>query len=265
MQKAPKAKLRKLSGLKPEPPSVKVDRNKVRKEYEQKYLARYKSPKTSGLKPEPPSVKVDRNKVRKEYEQKYLARYKSPKSSIRKSSGLKPDADLGRLNLGKHVTTKRDELLAERKAYERKFLSRYKAPKAKQQESSGLYKPEPPRIKVDRNKVRKEYEKKFLSRYKAPKSKRQESSGLYKPEPPRIKVDRNKVRKEYEKSFSHVTRHQNQSDRNHPVYTNQNHQELKLIEIKYERNTKKVSLTLQGTKSKATGIIRSIQTRTTKN
>jgi len=48
-----------------------------------------------------------------------------------KSSGLKPDTDLGRLNLGKHVTTKRDELLAERKEYERKFLSRYKTPKAK--------------------------------------------------------------------------------------------------------------------------------------
>ena len=52
------------------------------------------------------------------------------------------------------------------------------------------------------------------------------------------KVDRNKVRKEYEKSFSHVTRHQKQSDRNHQVCTNQNHQVLKLIEIKYERNTK---------------------------
>ena len=47
-----------------------------------------------------------------------------------KSSGLKPDTDLGRLNLGKHVTTKRDELLAERKAYEQKLLDRYKAPKS---------------------------------------------------------------------------------------------------------------------------------------
>ena len=109
--------------------------------------------------------------------------------------------------------------------------------------------------------------RKFLSRYKAPKAKQQESSGLYKPEAPRIKVDRNKVRKEYEQvSFSHVTRHRKQSNRNHQVCTNQNHQELKLIEIKYERNTSRKFLSrYKAPKAKQQESIRSVQTRTTKN
>ena len=69
-----------------------MDRNKERKEYEKKFLARYKVPKVklrklSNLyKPEPPKIKVDRNKVRKEYEQKYLARYKAPKTSVKTPS-----------------------------------------------------------------------------------------------------------------------------------------------------------------------------------
>ena len=35
----------------------------------------------------------------REYEQKYLARYKQPKSGVKKSSNLKHDTDLGTLTL----------------------------------------------------------------------------------------------------------------------------------------------------------------------
>ena len=87
-----------------------------------------------------------------------------PKAKLRKSSNSKPDADLGRLNLRSYVDSKRKQTQKERKEYERKFLSRYKAPKAKLRKLSGL-KPEPPSVKVDRNKVRKEYEQKYLARY----------------------------------------------------------------------------------------------------
>jgi len=54
---------------------------KERKEYEQKYLSRYKEPKTkkntgsSLYIPEKPKQKRDMRKERKEYEQKYLARH----------------------------------------------------------------------------------------------------------------------------------------------------------------------------------------------
>ena len=121
-----------------------------------------------------PTDQDQREKELKEYETSYLARLekeiknKPEESSIAKAEyddelSTKFDVNLGRLNLAKHVTTKRDELQAERKEYEQKFLSRYKAPKAKLRKLSGL-KPEAPRIKVDRNKVRKAYERKFLSR-----------------------------------------------------------------------------------------------------
>jgi len=56
------------------------------REYEQKYLSRYKQPKiqkkkasSSLYKPEIPKPKRDMKKERKEYEQKYLSRYKQPK------------------------------------------------------------------------------------------------------------------------------------------------------------------------------------------
>ena len=49
------------------------------------------------------------------------------------------------------MDAKRKQTQAERKAYEQKFLARYKAPKVERQKSSSLYKPEPPKIKVDRN------------------------------------------------------------------------------------------------------------------
>ena len=88
-----------------------------------------------------------------------------PNAKLRKSSSLKPDTDLGRLNLRSYVDSKRKQTQKERKEYEKKFLARHKTPKAKRQESSSLYKPEPPKIKVDRNKERKEYEQKYLARY----------------------------------------------------------------------------------------------------
>ena len=93
----PKAKLRKSSNSKPDADlgrlnlrsyvdSKRKQTQKERKEYEKKFLARYKAPKSSirkssGLKPEAPRIKVDRNKVRKEYEQKYLARYQKQRNT----------------------------------------------------------------------------------------------------------------------------------------------------------------------------------------
>ena len=75
---------------------------KERKEYEQKYLSRYKQPKTKKkvgsdlYKPEIPKPKLDMKKERKEYEQKYLSRYKQPKSGVKKStSWTQHDVDLG--------------------------------------------------------------------------------------------------------------------------------------------------------------------------
>ena len=122
-----------------------------------------------------PTDQDQREKELKEYETSYLARLekeiknKPEESSIAKAEyddelSTKFDVNLGRLNLAKHVTTKRDELQTERKEYEKKFLARYKVPKAKLRKLAGL-KPEAPRIKVDRNKVRKEYEQKYLARY----------------------------------------------------------------------------------------------------
>ena len=62
-----------------------------RKEYEKKYLTRYKEPKTkkkaasSNLyKPEKPKPKRDMKKERAKYEQKYLARQKQQKTKRRK-------------------------------------------------------------------------------------------------------------------------------------------------------------------------------------
>jgi len=163
---------------------------KERKEYEKKYLARYKEPK---VKPKKLSnlKYVDLGRLnlrkhtitkrkqylaeRKEYEKKYLARYKQPKASIKKSSNLKHDDDLGRLNFRKHAISKRREYLAERKEYEKEYLARYnkqqKAKPKKKAASSNLYKPEEPKPKRDMKKERTEYEKKYLARYKQPKAK----------------------------------------------------------------------------------------------
>ena len=163
---------------------------KERKEYEKKYLARYKEPK---VKPKKLSnlKYVDLGRLnlrkhtitkrkqylaeRKEYEKKYLARYKQPKASIKKSSNLKHDDDLGRLNFRKHAISKRREYLAERKEYEKEYLARYnkqqKVKPKKKAASSNLYKPEEPKPKRDMKKERTEYEKKYLARYKQPKAK----------------------------------------------------------------------------------------------
>ena len=66
---------------------------------------------------------------------------------------------LARLNLRKHVIAKRREYLAERKEYEQNYLARYqkqrKAKPKKKAASTSIYKPEAPRIKVDRKKVTK--------------------------------------------------------------------------------------------------------------
>ena len=42
-----------------------------------------------------------------------------------KSSNLKSDDDLGRLNIRKHTVTKRREYQAKRKEYEKEYLTRY--------------------------------------------------------------------------------------------------------------------------------------------
>jgi len=148
------------------------------REYEQKYLSRYKEPKTkkkassSLYKPEIPKPKLNMKKERKEYEQKYLSRYKQPKSEVKKStSWTQHDVALGRLTLSPHFNAKRRAKQNEIREYEQKYLSRYKQPKIqKKKTSSDLYKPEIPKPKLDMRKERKEYEQKYLSRYKQPKS-----------------------------------------------------------------------------------------------
>jgi len=111
-------------------------------------------------------------KERKEYEQKYLSRYKEPKSGVKKpTSWTQHDVALGRLTLSTHFNAKRRAKQDEIREYEKQYLSRYKQPKLqKKKASSSLYKPEIPKPKTDRRKERKEYEQKYLSRYKEPKS-----------------------------------------------------------------------------------------------
>jgi hypothetical protein len=115
-----------------------------RKKYEKEYLARLKKrqkakpKKSSSLKPDADLGRLNLRKhviakrreylaERKKYEKEYLARLmKRQKAKPKKSSSLKPDADLGRLNLRKHVIAKRREYLAERKKYEKEYLARLK-------------------------------------------------------------------------------------------------------------------------------------------
>ncbi|MCS5530747.1 MAG: hypothetical protein NZ803_02370 [Candidatus Nitrosopelagicus sp.] len=106
----------------------------------------------------------------KEYEKKYLARYKKPKAKSKRSFSLKSDVDTGTLTLGQYVNAKRKTKQDEIKKYEQKYLSRYKQPKLKKKASSSLYKPEIPKPKRNMKKERKEYEQKYLSRYKQPKA-----------------------------------------------------------------------------------------------
>ena len=74
-----------------------------------------------------PKDQDQREKELKEYETIYLARLEKeiqnkpeelsiPKTEYDTVTSAESHVDLGRLNLGKHVTTKRDELQAERKS-----------------------------------------------------------------------------------------------------------------------------------------------------
>jgi len=165
------------------------------REYEQKYLSRYKEPKTKKnvgsdlYKPEIPKPKTDRRKERKEYEQKYLSRYKQPKSGVKKStSWTQHDVALGRLTLSPHFNAKRRAKQDEIREYEKQYLSRYKQPKSGVKKSSdlkhdadlgtltlGQYVNAKRKAKQDEI---KEYEKQYLSRYKQPKSGVKKSSNL---------------------------------------------------------------------------------------
>ena len=125
--------------------------------------------------------KQGKEKERKEYEKKYLARYKEPKVKPKKSSNLKYD-DLGGINLRKHFAPKRREYLAKRKEYEEKYILRYMA-KAKPKKSSSKKLDHDLisgrlnlREQIDKKRKelqaeRKAYEKKYLARYKQSKVK----------------------------------------------------------------------------------------------
>ena len=127
--------------------------------------------------------KQDMKKERKEYEKKYLARYKEPKVKPKKSSNLKYDADLGKLNLRKHFALKRREYLAKRKEYEEKYILQYmekleaksKKPSSKKLDHdliSGRLNIQEQIIKKQKElqAARKTYEKKYIARYKQPKA-----------------------------------------------------------------------------------------------
>jgi len=207
---------------------------KERKEYEKKYLARYKEPKVKPKKLSNLKYDIDLGGInlrkhfapkrreylaeRKEYEEKYILRYMAkPKAKPKKSSSKKLDHDLisGRLNLREQIDKKRKELQAEREAYEKKYLVRHKQPKAKSIKSSNLKSDDDlGRLNIRKHTVtkrreylakRKEYEKEYLARYnkqqKAKPKKKAASSNLYKPEKPKPKRDMKKERKEYEQKY----------------------------------------------------------------
>jgi len=94
-------------------------------------------------------------KERKEYEQKYLSRYKQPKLGVKKLSNLKHDIDAGALTLRQYINAKRKTKQDEIREYEKQYLSRYKQPKTKKNVGSDLYKPEIPKPKLDMKKERK--------------------------------------------------------------------------------------------------------------
>ena len=118
-----------------------------------------------------------------EYEKKYLARYKEPKVKPKKSSNLKYDTDLGKLNLRKHFALKQREYLAKRKEYEEKYVQQYMEKledKSKKSSSkkldhdliSGRLNIREQIIKKQKElqAARKTYEKKYIARYKQPKA-----------------------------------------------------------------------------------------------
>jgi len=128
-------------------------------------------------------------KERKEYERKYILRYKQPKLGVKKLSNLKHNIDAGTLTLRQHINTKRKARQDEMKEYEQKYLSRYKQPKSGVKKSTswtqqdvalGRLSLSPHFIakrRAKQNEIR-EYEKQYLSRYKQPKSGVKKSSNL---------------------------------------------------------------------------------------
>ena len=208
-------------------------REKDLKEYEQKYLSRYKQPKANLRKPL--NLKSDdlgrlnlrkhtiakRSEYlakRKDYEEKYILRYmKKLKAEPKRSSSKNLDHDLisGRLNLRAFVDKKRREIKTERTEYEKKYISKYKESKASIKKSKSLTESDDlgkftistkttalKKLRAERA----EYEKQYLTRYgkqqKAkPKPKKKADSSLYKPEIPKPKRDMKKERKEYEQKY----------------------------------------------------------------
>jgi len=163
-------------------------------------------------KPEIPKPKRNMKKERKEYEQKYLSRYKEPKSGVKKStSWTQHDVALGRLTLSPHFNAKRKAKQDEIKEYEKQYLSRYKEPKPKKRAIQLEWEPEP---KQDIKKERKDYERKYVSKFtKLQKTKLkiaalEQKLRLSQIELEEPKTDRRKERKEYENEF--LTRYKKQ-------------------------------------------------------
>jgi len=205
---------------------------KERKEYEQKYLSRYKQPKANLRKPL--NLKSDdlgrlnlrkhtitkRSEYlgkRKDYEEKYILRYmKKRKAEPKRSSSKNLDHDLisGRLNLRAFVDKKRHEIKTGRAEYEKKYISKYKESKASIKKSKSLTESDDLgkfTISTKTTALRKlraeraEYEKQYLTRYskqqKVKPKKKAVSSDLYKPEIPKPKRDMKKERKKYEQKY----------------------------------------------------------------
>ena len=118
-----------------------------------------------------------------------------------KSSNLKSDVDLGKLNLRQYINAKRTAKQEEIKKYEKQYLARYKQPKAGLKKSeSYLHMPEEP--KQDIKKERKDYEKEYLVQYNKqqkvrPKKKASKPLDLE----PKPKQDIKKERKDYESEY----------------------------------------------------------------
>jgi hypothetical protein len=206
---------------------------KERKEYEQKYLSRYKQPKANLRKPL--NLKSDdlgrlnlrkhtiakRSEYlakRKDYEEKYILRYmKKRKAEPKRSSSKNLDHDLisGRLDLRAFVDKKRREIKTERTEYEKKYISKYKESKASIKKPKSLTESDDlgkftistkttalKKLRAERA----EYEKQYLARYSKqrkakPKPKKKADSSLYKPEKPKPKRDMKKERAEYEQKY----------------------------------------------------------------
>ena len=84
-------------------------------------------------KPEIPKPKRHRRKERKEYEQKYLSRYKQPKSGVKKSTFWTHTGCCSRkTTLKTHFNAKRRAKQNEIREYEQKYLSRIQGTKVNQ-------------------------------------------------------------------------------------------------------------------------------------